>query len=171
MTSVQVSSEVRGLRRGENKEDRREYGVHGDLESYCKTKGFYSVPFVIFVAEFLFFVHRPSKPCRPARRQGWGCDSRNYAYIECVFKREIFMRPGPFADTPKRPVNLSLSSDLVQQGKDLGINISQVAEEALGYAVSARQAELWLWENEKAFVSYNKRVEAQGVFSDGLRTF
>ena len=81
------------------------------------------------------------------------------------------MRSKYFADGLKRPVNLSLNSELVQQGKDLGLNISQVAEEALAYAVSARQAELWLHENEKAFASYNKRVEAQGVFSDGLRAF
>ena len=41
----------------------------------------------------------------------------------------------------KRPVNLSLDADLLQAGKELGLNLSAVAEEALAYAVSARLAE------------------------------
>jgi antitoxin CcdA len=75
------------------------------------------------------------------------------------------------ADAPKRPVNLSLNSDLLAMGKALGLNLSSVAEEALAYAVSARLAEHWLEENRDAIEAYNLRVERQGVFSDGLRTF
>ena len=75
------------------------------------------------------------------------------------------------ADAPKRPVNLSLNGDLLRLGKELGLNLSSVAEEALAYAVSVRQAELWLKENKKAIESYNARIESQGVFSDGLRAF
>ncbi|MDP1831677.1 MAG: type II toxin-antitoxin system CcdA family antitoxin [Geothrix sp.] len=75
------------------------------------------------------------------------------------------------ADAPKRPVNLSLNSDLLRLGKELGLNLSSVAEEALGYAVSARLAEQWLEENRAAMEAYNRRIAAQGVFSDGLRTF
>ncbi len=74
-------------------------------------------------------------------------------------------------DTPKRPVNLSLNADLLKQGKELGINVSSVAEEALAYAVSAKLAERWQAENREAIEAYNRRVEAQGVFSDGLRAF
>ena len=75
------------------------------------------------------------------------------------------------ADAPKRPVNLSLNSDLLAMGKALGLNLSSVAEEALAHAVSARLAEHWLEENRDAIEAYNLRVERQGVFSDGLRTF
>ena len=74
-------------------------------------------------------------------------------------------------NAPKRPVNLSLNSDLLRMGKDLGLNLSSVAEEALAYAVSARLAERWLEENRTAIDAYNRRLETQGVFSDGLRTF
>lgn len=81
------------------------------------------------------------------------------------------MRPIYQADAPKRPVNLSLNSDLLAMGKELGLNLSSVAEEALAYAVSARLAERWLEENRDAIEAYNQRVEGQGVFSDGLRTF
>ena len=74
-------------------------------------------------------------------------------------------------NAPKRPVNLSLNSDLLRLGKELGLNLSSVAEEALVYAVSARRAERWLEENRTAIATYNHRIETQGVFSDGLRTF
>ncbi len=81
------------------------------------------------------------------------------------------MRSTYRADAPKRPVNLSLNSELLGLGKELGLNLSAVAEEALAYAVSARLAERWLDENQDAIKTYNRRIDSQGVFSDGLRTF
>ena len=74
-------------------------------------------------------------------------------------------------DAPKRPVNLSLNSDLLKLGKDLGLNFSSVAEEALVQAVKARLADQWLKENADAIRSYNSRVEERGVFSDSVRIF
>ncbi|HEY3401451.1 MAG TPA: type II toxin-antitoxin system CcdA family antitoxin [Geothrix sp.] len=74
-------------------------------------------------------------------------------------------------EAPKRPVNLSLNSDLLRQARELGLNLSGVAEEALAYAVSARLAERWVEENRDAVEAYNQRIEARGAFSDGLRTF
>ena len=53
----------------------------------------------------------------------------------------------------------------------LGLNLSGLAEEAIATAVRARLAETWLAENTDAIHAYNKRVESQGVFSDGLRNF
>jgi antitoxin CcdA len=84
---------------------------------------------------------------------------------------ESRMRLSYLVDAPKRPVNLSLNGDLLRLGKELGLNLSSVAEEALACAVSARLAERWLQENGKAIESYNTRIEAQGVFSDGIRAF
>lgn len=74
-------------------------------------------------------------------------------------------------DAPKKPVNLSLNADLLRLGKELGLNLSGLAEEALAKAVRARLEEDWLKENAEAIEAYNARVEAHGVFSDGLRTF
>jgi antitoxin CcdA len=74
-------------------------------------------------------------------------------------------------DNPKHPINLSLNAGLLKQGKDLGINVSRVAEEALAHAVSAKLAERWQAETRDAIEAYNRRVETQGVFSDGLRAF
>lgn len=74
-------------------------------------------------------------------------------------------------DAPKRAVNLTLNSDLLRLAKELGLNLSGVAEQALAHAVSARLAERWVEENRAAIEAYNRRVEAEGVFSDGLRSF
>ena len=75
------------------------------------------------------------------------------------------------ADAPKKPVNLSLNSDLLRIGKDLGLNLSSVAEAAIAQAVKELMAEQWLKENDEAIREYNQRVEARGVFSDDLRAF
>jgi antitoxin CcdA len=74
-------------------------------------------------------------------------------------------------DAPKRPVNLSLNSDLVRLGRSLGLNLSALAEEAVARAVKASLDEAWLRDNAEAIRSYNDRVAAQGVFSDGFRSF
>lgn len=81
------------------------------------------------------------------------------------------MRTPYRADAPKRPINLSLNADLLRLGKELGLNLSGVAEEALAFAVSARLAARWLEENGTAIETYNRRIDTQGVFSDGIRTF
>ena len=81
------------------------------------------------------------------------------------------MRSRHQPEASKRPVNLSLNSDLLKLGKELGLNLSSVAEAALAYAVNARLAERWLEENQAGIESYNRRIETQGVFSDGLRSF
>jgi antitoxin CcdA len=72
---------------------------------------------------------------------------------------------------PRRPVNLTLDSDLVSQGKALGLNLSRIAEEAIAAAIRQAQAEAWSRENAEAIDAYNRRVERTGVFSDGLRSF
>ena len=81
------------------------------------------------------------------------------------------MRPTYEADAPKRPINLSINGDLLKVGKELGLNVSRVAEEALACAVKEKLAERWQEENRAAVEAYNHRLEAQGVFSHGLRTF
>ena len=74
-------------------------------------------------------------------------------------------------DAPKKPVNLSLNSELLKLSKDMGLNLSGLAEEAIAHAVGDRLAAAWLAENAEAIEAYNSRIEAKGVFSDGLRSF
>jgi len=71
----------------------------------------------------------------------------------------------------KRSVNLTVSSALVQEAKQLEINLSREFEILLAQLVKRRKQEKWLLENREALDAYNAHVERDGVFSDGLRNF
>ncbi|AGI23320.1 Post-segregation antitoxin CcdA [compost metagenome] len=72
---------------------------------------------------------------------------------------------------PKKPTNLSLNSDLLKKARELDVNLSAVLEEALAEEVKQRLARQWLEQNREAIDSYNRHVEENGVFSEGLRSF
>ncbi|MBX3170797.1 MAG: type II toxin-antitoxin system CcdA family antitoxin [Candidatus Eremiobacteraeota bacterium] len=72
---------------------------------------------------------------------------------------------------PKRPVNLSVNSDLLDQAKSAGVNLSFVLEHALIDEVRKRKAEAWLRDNRKAIQNYNQHILEHGTFSDDLRAF
>lgn len=72
---------------------------------------------------------------------------------------------------PKKSANLSINADLLQQAKQLNINLSQTLELHLAEIVRQAQCEKWLAENRGALEEYNRRIEARGTFSDGLRRF
>ena len=71
----------------------------------------------------------------------------------------------------KKPTNLSINSDLLQQAKERHINLSQTLELRLAEILRDKKRQEWQEENQEAIEEYNKRVEARGVFSDGLRQF
>ena len=72
---------------------------------------------------------------------------------------------------PKKSANLSINAELLQQAKRLNINLSQTLELHLAEIVRQAQRDQWLAENKSALEEYNRRVEARGTFSDGLRRF
>ena len=72
---------------------------------------------------------------------------------------------------PKKATNLSINADLLRQAKELNINLSQTLELHLAGLVREARRQQWLAENKVAMEEYNRRIEAQGVFSDGLRQF
>ncbi len=74
-------------------------------------------------------------------------------------------------NAPKKPANLSVNSDLLEQAKELKINISSTLEQALAETVREKKKESWLKENREAIEAYNKTVHEYGLFSDELRTF
>lgn len=73
--------------------------------------------------------------------------------------------------TAKKPVNLTINSDLLAAARKLKINLSATMELALAEAVKLKQHERWLAENQAAIGAYNERVDTDGVFSTGLRKF
>lgn len=74
-------------------------------------------------------------------------------------------------EAPKRATNLSVNGDLLDKARALRINLSATLEQALAEALVAARREQWLAENRAAMGVYNDHVEADGVFSDGLRSF
>jgi antitoxin CcdA len=72
---------------------------------------------------------------------------------------------------PKRSANLSINADLLQQAKQLNINLSQTFEQHLAEIIRQAQRRLWLAENKGAIDEYNRRIEKRGTFSDGLRRY
>ncbi|MDO8465329.1 MAG: type II toxin-antitoxin system CcdA family antitoxin [Gallionella sp.] len=72
---------------------------------------------------------------------------------------------------PKKSANLSINADLLQQAKQLNINLSQTLEQHLAEIVRQAQRSQWLAENKDALDEYNRRIESRGTFSDRLRRF
>jgi antitoxin CcdA len=71
----------------------------------------------------------------------------------------------------KKPTNLSIRSDLLEQARALDINLSSEFEKHLTEVIRRRRAEQWLIDNREAIEAYNRYVEKHGVWSDGLRSF
>ncbi len=71
----------------------------------------------------------------------------------------------------KRPTNVSVESALLDEAKDLGINLSRLLEDSLRDRLAKARAQKWLQENAEAIAEYNDYIERNGMFSDGLRRF
>ena len=63
----------------------------------------------------------------------------------------------------KQAANLSVDSKLLQEAKELKINLSQTLEEALREKVRAEKGRKWLEENREAIESYNEWVRKNGL--------
>jgi antitoxin CcdA len=74
-------------------------------------------------------------------------------------------------EAPKRAINLSLNSKVLEMAKEMGMNISQTVDELLTEAVLKRYWAEWQVNNKEAIDHYNARITKEGLFSDRLRTF
>jgi antitoxin CcdA len=75
------------------------------------------------------------------------------------------------SEAPKRATNLSINSDLLEKAKSYNINLSKSFESYLNELVKKRAEKQWKEDNLQAIEAFNERVDKQGVFSDGLRSF
>ncbi|HYD70589.1 type II toxin-antitoxin system CcdA family antitoxin [Azospirillum sp.] len=66
-------------------------------------------------------------------------------------------------EAPKRPTNVSLNSDLLEQARTLGINISKACERGIAQQVAEERGRRWLEENRAALESSNAYVEKHGL--------
>lgn len=63
----------------------------------------------------------------------------------------------------RKSVNISIESRLIEEAKELGINISRAAEESIAKAVSDEKSRRWLLENKEAIESSNEYVRRNGL--------
>jgi antitoxin CcdA len=62
----------------------------------------------------------------------------------------------------KRKTSLTLDADVLDSAKELGLNVSAVAEAALGKAVADARRTQWLEENAQAFAAQAAWHEQHG---------
>jgi antitoxin CcdA len=67
----------------------------------------------------------------------------------------------------KKSVNLSIDAELLKDSRDAGINLSQVLEEAL----RKKRVEEFKASIAPGLAHLNKRLEEEGLWSDGMRTW
>lgn len=71
----------------------------------------------------------------------------------------------------KKPTNLTVNKDLLDQAKKLNINISSVLEKALEYKVKEVLQTAWIDQNTDSIAAYNSFIEENGSYGDAERTF
>ena len=65
--------------------------------------------------------------------------------------------------TQREAANLSLDQRLIAEAKELGLNVSKIAEEGFKRAIAARKSELWLEENREAIEEHNRYFAEHGL--------
>jgi antitoxin CcdA len=75
------------------------------------------------------------------------------------------------ANTLKKPTNVTIRSDLLDEARALNINLSQEFETHLAAVVRRHRAEQWLKDNREAIAAYNRFFKEQGLWSDEYRTW
>lgn len=71
----------------------------------------------------------------------------------------------------KKPTNLSLDPELLQEARGFGINLSMAAELGLRQAVATAKAAKWQAENAQALASSNDWIETNGLPLENFRQF
>ncbi|MGV0035663.1 MAG: type II toxin-antitoxin system CcdA family antitoxin [Candidatus Azotimanducaceae bacterium WSBS_2022_MAG_OTU7] len=81
------------------------------------------------------------------------------------------MQTGRKEKSHRKPTNLSLDSELLNEAKALGINISRSAEAGIEASVRHQKQLDWLKENTAALASSNDYVEKHGLPLSQYRQF
>jgi antitoxin CcdA len=71
--------------------------------------------------------------------------------------------PRPAASPRKRATNVSLDADLLNEAKELGVNISRACDRGLALQIAEERGKRWLKENKAAIESSNAYVERHGL--------
>ena len=73
--------------------------------------------------------------------------------------------------TRTKKVNLTITETYPDEARTLGVNMSRVADEAIGAALKAEREQRWKEEHAEAFRLYNERIERDGIPLSEFRKF
>ena len=68
-------------------------------------------------------------------------------------------------------VNLTLDAEVAQAARDLGLNMSRLAEAAIAEAAKAERNRIWREANAAALAAYATEVEDEGLPLTRFRSF
>ena len=71
-------------------------------------------------------------------------------------------------DAPKRPVNLTANSELVNRVRSENGNLSKLFEHSMITFLAERELTRWKEDNKAAFASYNRMIEERGSVSEEI---
>lgn len=85
----------------------------------------------------------------------------------------INMKPSATASKvpAKKATNITLSMDVYQAAKSLGINISQLCEQRLREEIQLRKEQQWNEDHAVFLAAYNQRVNEDGLALEEWRSF
>ncbi|PLX60411.1 type II toxin-antitoxin system CcdA family antitoxin [Sedimenticola selenatireducens] len=81
------------------------------------------------------------------------------------------MQPVIDSKAPKKAANLSINKELLEEARNLNINLSATLEQALTEKVRQERRKQWLEDNREAIEACNQLAEQNGLFSDKHRVF
>lgn len=71
-------------------------------------------------------------------------------------------------NAPRRPVNLTVNSELVKMVRSEKANLSSLFEQSMITFLSERELTRWKEENKDAFDSYNRMIAERGSVSEEI---
>ncbi len=69
---------------------------------------------------------------------------------------------------PRRPVNLTANSDLIDRVRSEKGNLSALFEQSMITFLAERELMRWKEESQASFNSYNQMIEARGTLSEDI---
>lgn len=69
---------------------------------------------------------------------------------------------------PKKHVNLTANTELVELVRQKKGNLSAIFEQSMIEFVTSRELERWKEENKASFDSYNRMIEERGTLADDI---
>lgn len=73
------------------------------------------------------------------------------------------MRMRDYSNAKKSSANLSVASELIEEAKSLGINLSREAEKGIAQAVREEKTRRWKEENAEAIADANRYIAEHGL--------